>query len=318
MFELLVSGDAVVPDHDAALRQCQQEWLLPDQRPQWTVESPALGAKWTFARVQADRRAAPTALEVLGVPFKAPAPAERGVGYAFIPEIAAAQGTRPSRTHSTVLSTTDLDAVAARLAAAGAKFRLDQPDGIFPFPRLWVGFSPSGGELYDPSADAGLHLEVIPHEPLLMPALDAEFVPPLPARGLPVNVVARTIVLPDVNAALHTLDANLGWRPSSDATAPDGTRRARFAFPYPRSAALELVEPAFGSAEADFLDQWGPGPFSSRIAVRDLDALEERLAVAGIRCTYLPAAQPGEPKRLLRPAEWRLGTALEFVESADT
>jgi hypothetical protein len=317
MFELLVSGDAVAPDHDAALRLCQQEWGLPEQRPTWTVESPGLGAKWTFARVQSDRRAAPTALEILGVPFHRPAPHERSATYAFIPEIAAAQGQRPSRNHSTVLSTYDIGAVAARLAAAGASYRLDPPDEFFPFPRLWMGFSAGGGETYDPGADGGLRLEVIPHEPLRMPSVPDDFVAEPVEPGSPVRVLARTVLVADLDGVLATLAANLDWSPSSETIAADGTRRVRFAFPYPRSAVLELVEPTAESHEGEFLRRWGPGPFSTRIAVRDLARFQRRLTAAGVSCAQLPPAQPGESERLLRRASWELGTALEFVADSD-
>lgn len=317
MFEYLVSGDAIAPDHDAALRQCQQEWGLPEQRSHWTVEMPGLGAKWTFARIQADRRAAPTALEILGVPFRRPAAAERRPGYAFMPEIAASQGDRPARNHSTVLSTNDMEAVADRLSSAGARFRRDDADEFLPFSRLWLGFSQSGGEVYDPSADAGLRIEIIPHDKLLMPEPDNTFVPPLPEPGSPVRMVARTLLVPELDAALTTLDRNLGWQASSDSTGEDRTRRVRFSFPYPRSADLELVAPGPGTVEDAFLQQWGPGPFSSRIAVRGLGLIEQRLVGAGVTPSRLPPARPGEADRLLRPAEWVLGTALEFVENED-
>src|ERR1035437_4283982 len=97
MFELLVSGDAVAPDHDIAVARCQEEWGLPTVHPNWTSAPQGAGGKWSFARLQRDRRLAPTALEILGIPYLPPAPDQRPPGYAYLPEIAASQGERPVR-----------------------------------------------------------------------------------------------------------------------------------------------------------------------------------------------------------------------------
>jgi hypothetical protein len=44
-FELLVSGDAVVPDHDTAVAQCRDEWGLPPVDPRWTAAPPGRRGK---------------------------------------------------------------------------------------------------------------------------------------------------------------------------------------------------------------------------------------------------------------------------------
>lgn len=315
MFELLVSGDAVVPDYDVAVARCQDEWGLPPVHPNWVSAPPGAGGKWCFARLQRDRRLAPTALEILGIPYHPPTPDERPAGYAYLPEIAASQGSRPVRNHSTVVSAIDVRPIAERIGAAGGECRLDPPDATLPFPRLWVGFSPDRPDSYEPSTDGGIRLEVIPHAPLAMPDPDPGTTWPALVAGAPRRVVARTILVDDLDATLGALDRNLGWAPDSLVTADDGVRRACFSFPYPRSATLELAQPeGGGSEEATFLAAWGPGPFSIRIAVNGMSALEERMAVAGVPHRRLPPATPGGQLRLFRPPERDLGTAFEFVD----
>ncbi len=317
MFELLVSGDAVVPDHDVAIARCQEEWGLPAVHPNWTVAPPGAGAKYSFARIQRDRRQAPTALEILGIPYLVSASDPEPPGYAYLPEIAASQGDRPVRNHSTVISALDVRAVAARLAAAGGKFRLDEPDANLPFPRLWIGYSDRHPGEYDPTTDGGLRLEVIPHQSLVMP--DPNSTPdstpaPLDA-GTPVRMVARTLLVADLDATLAALEAGLGWRPGTVVDSEDGVRRARFSFSYPSSALLELAQPdGRSSVEGEFLATWGPGPFSVRIAVNENEALQRRFQSRDVPHQLLSPAGPGEAPRLFRPAERALGTAFEFIE----
>jgi hypothetical protein len=315
MFELLVSGDAVVADHDMAVARCQEEWALPAVHRNWTSAPPGAGSKWSFARLQRDRRLAPTAFEILGIPYDAPGPDERPEGYAYLPEIAEAQGDRPVRNHSTVVSTLDLDEVVARLTATGGEFRLDPPHAQMPFPRLWIGFSDAHPDRYDPATDGGLRLEVLPHAPLGMP--DPVPAPePVPLEpGAPVRIVARTVLVTELDAVLLTLATNFDWHPATDRKGDDGVRRARFSFPYPGSALLEIAEPDRTSVEGKFLGAWGPGPFSVRIAVNGLAARQDRFAAAGVPHELLPPAGAGEAPRLLRPADRALGTAFEFVEA---
>jgi len=314
VFEFLVSADAVVPDYDAAVARCQAEWGLPDVHPNWVSAPQGMGAKWCFARLQRDRRLAPTALEILGIPYQPTTADTRPEGYAFLPEIAVAQGDRPARNHSTVVAAVDLDSVVDRVEAAGGEYRLDGPDGNLAFPRLWIGFTPDRPDVYRPWTDGGIRLEVIPYQPLMMPEAEAEATAAELPGEAPVRITARTILIEDLDAALAALTANLGWEPSVVSEGPGRIRRARFSFPYPRSADLELVQPpAEGSAEAAFLAEWGPGPFSIRVAMGDMDAQRRRLALLGVPAEEVAPALPGEPARLLRPAERGTGAAFEFV-----
>jgi hypothetical protein len=315
VFELLVSGDAVVPDYDAAVERCSREWGLPPVHPNWVSAPPGAGGKWCFARLQPDRRLAPTAFEILGIPFHPPAPGDLPDGYAYLPEIAAVQGERPARNHSTVVSATAVEPIAERIHAAGGECRLDGPDAMLPFPRLWVGFSPTRPGEYSPGTDGGLRIEVIPHSALAMPNPDPQPEPVPLAAGAPVRIVARTLVVDDLDGTLSALNTNLGWEPDAVNTGVDGVRRARFEFAYPRSAVLEVAGPEDDSSpEGRFLAQWGTGPFSIRIAVTDLATLEGRYAATGVALERLPEVDANEGPRLYRAAERNIGTALEFVE----
>jgi hypothetical protein len=315
VFELLVSGDAVVADHDYAIAQCQAEWRLPAVHRNWTSAPSGAGAKWSFARLQRDRRLAPTALEILGIPYDPVAPDQRPFGYAYLPEIAAAQGDRPVRNHSTVVSTGNLDATVARLEATGGHFRLDPPKADMPFPRLWVGFSVDDPGVYDPGTDGGLRIEILPHAALAMPDPDVAARPvPLDA-GAPVRIVARTMLVEDLDPVLAAVETHLGWRPTTDREGSDRARRARFEFSYPDSAVLEVVQPQPASEEGKFLASWGPGPFSIRIAVNDVHALQRHLVAEGVPLEELPPIGHGEKHRLFRPPVSALGTAFEFVDN---
>jgi hypothetical protein len=316
LFELLVSGDAVVPDHDVAIARCQEEWGLPPVHPNWTVAPPGAGAKYSFARIQRDRHQAPTALEILGIPYQAGESDPNQAGHAYLPDIAASQGDRPVRNHSTVVSALDVRAVAGQLAVAGGRFRLDEPDANLPFPRLWIGYSERHPGEYDPTTDGGLRLEVIPHQSLLMPDPHTASVRVRLDAGAPVRMVARTLVVADLDATLGALESNLGWRPETVADSEDGIRRARFGFSYPRSALLEVAQPdGPASVEGEFLAEWGPGPFSVRIAVNGIGSLQRRFLTGDVPHQMLPPAEAGETARLYRPPERALGTAFEFIES---
>jgi hypothetical protein len=212
----------------------------------------------------------------------------------------------------------DVEAVAGRMRTTGAPFRLDPPNDVLSFPRLWVGFSSDHPDRYDPAADAGIRIEVIPFDVLRLPT-GLPTAPSPAGGGSPVRIAARTLFVSDLGDALRVLDRNFGFAPAGPVIkSQDGLRRARMPFPHINSAEVELVEVGAGATgpEADFGAEWGPGPWSVRIEVDDLDALVKRFDGRGIPWHRLPPAEPGGPERVLRPAEWDLGTAFEFVELA--
>ncbi|MDO8732688.1 MAG: hypothetical protein Q7L55_08995 [Actinomycetota bacterium] len=314
-FELLASGDTVAPDHDVAMDMCHREWGLPEQKESWIVSCPPLGAKWTYARVNLSRQEAPTFLNILGVPFHAPARNERPSGYAFLPEIAAAQGIRPARNHATVVASRNIDGLAQRLQEAGVKFRYDPPDDNLAIARIWVGFTEGMEDSYEPAADAGLRLEVIPYEAVRPPSTAIQPDEAGSVTGAGIRIAARTLLMRNLDLRISTLESIFEWRPQSDHISKDGTRRVRFAFANPKSAVIELVHPARESIEGGFLEEWGEGPFSLRLEVPDVASVQDRLQSCDAPWMWMPPAGPNESSRLLRHPQWQLGTGFEFVPS---
>lgn len=313
MFEILLSADAFVPDHAAAVRIASAELgiRLVDERR--FVRAADQRAEWSFSRVHPDRRVAPTMLEFLA-PLDRDEPVTRASDYAYIPEIAAAQGRRPARLHSTPVGVSDIGALADQLASRGLPFRLDAASALLPFQRLWVGFDSTAPATYRPDADGGVHLEFVPFDVLGLP-------PAVPltrldvADGAPVRISARTLIVDDISDTLHRLDTNFGWCPGDAVSRQsDGTLRARLDFSYPRSAVIELIQPGCDASgyEADFARRYGAGACAIRFEVIGLEHVRERLESLGSEIWEAQGVDGRQ--RLVRPADAALGTAFEFAE----
>lgn len=136
------------------------------------------------------------------------------------------------------------------------------------------------------------------------------------ADGAAVRILARTLVVDDLSKTVGLYERNFGWEPvGPPSRGADGVLRARFQPTYPRGAALELLEPepSVASYEADFARAYGHGACSIRFAVHNLATARERLSSLGV--TRVEAhALDGGGSRLIRPAEYALGTAFELVE----
>ncbi|MPN38871.1 hypothetical protein SDC9_186396 [bioreactor metagenome] len=102
---------------------------------------------------------------------------------------------RPMITHSVVLALhgPKFDTFVERLMRRGLDFRMAQRTPEMPFDRLWLGATPERPR-YQPTVDGGLCIEVMPMEPLQMPA-ETFAVPPAQPRdvkpGDMVRVTAR-------------------------------------------------------------------------------------------------------------------------------
>jgi hypothetical protein len=125
-----------------------------------------------------------------------------------------------------------------------------------------------------------------------------------------VRIVAREHLVEDLDETLRILERNLRWVPVS-VDERDGARRAVLPFLAPRSARLELVEPTGPGAVAEAYEEVGPGAWTVRISVVDVDAKAEDLAARGTPCTI----EDG----VLRPdREHTLHVPFEFVASPGT
>jgi hypothetical protein len=148
-----------------------------------------------------------------------------------------------------------------------------------------------------------------------MPPVDTEPTPNALDEGAPVRLIARTILVDDLEGVIDVLDTHLGWVPNTVRSGSDGVRRACFEFAYPGSAILEVIQPSKPGVEADLLAAWGPGPFSVRIAVNGLDLLRNRFRSKDIPHLDLPPVAGTTSPRLYRPPIFELGTAFEFIDA---
>ena len=200
------------------------------------------------------------------------------------------------------------------------RFRMAQRTADMPFDRMWMGCTPEDPR-YDPSVDGGLCIEVMPIEPLQMPA--DTFASPAPqprdlAAGEMVRVTARGFLVRNLDETLRCCSANLDWEPQDpvEALSQEGYRRATMGFTLPNSASLDIIEATRWNGDAGvYLNSWGPGPYYIRIAVNGLAAKAEDLRSRGTKFTWVEESEAVGGKSLIRidPSELR-GQVFEFEE----
>lgn len=277
MFDVLVSADALVEDVAPTVRALVSDiGFAEPRRSSW--HDFGYGYKAAFLRTQPCPATAPTLVEVI-----APAaPESRGGSVRRIDEqlraYARLQGTRPWKTHGTVVGTSDLDAIIERVRTRGIPHRVEEATPELPFPRLWLGATAADPTAYDPRVDGGVYLELVPPEAYsLYRRPDPDPLGP----GALVRVVRRRHLVADVAATLDALRTALDWPEA--VVVDDGPlgRTAVIRFSVAASAELELLQPASGSALAGFVERHGPGPHATRIGVNGLDEKTRDLAGRG-------------------------------------
>jgi hypothetical protein len=298
--DFLFSADMLVPEPREAVDQMVQSIGLPPPGRGAYVEYPESGWDCVFALVNKAWPVSPSRLEVIG-PKRYPNTPDDNRGQ----RISDVQGDNPCKTHATVLATPDLPALAEHVKSRGVRHWYeeggsDQVD----FDRLWMGLSPDDNNAYEPDADAGLVIEVIPSDsPAFSPKLFQVPAPrpENPTPGQLVRLVSRSFLVDDIEATLNTLSANLLWEPEGEIVDdPEaGYRSVAMSRNYEQGAALRLVQPTdpnclAGSHHA----RWGPTPFTIRLAVHDLGAKRADLTSRGTAFTDLTATAH-EPERLL-------------------
>jgi len=229
---------------------------------------------------------------------------------------------RPILTHATVLALQGdkFDLLMEKLMRRRLPFRMARRTADMPFDRMWLGCTPEDPR-YRPDVDGGLCIEVMPIEPLQLPA-ETFAMPPVqprdPQPGSMVRVVARGFLVRNLDETLRRCSLNLDWEPKGpvEHLPREGYRRASMGFTLPNSATLDIIEATRWNSEAGvYVSTWGPGPWYIRIAVNGLAAKAEDLKQRGTRFTWIEDSESVGGKPLIRvdPEELR-GQLVEFVD----
>ncbi|WP_157845253.1 hypothetical protein [Pseudofrankia saprophytica] len=281
----------LIDDIHAGVETLRSAIGIPQPRPRSYRSGPGIDA--VFCRVHPRYPVAPTFLELVA-PGDAHVPSvasgapesrshETSTTTAVFParEVAQLQGARAVKWHATELAMTDeqIDDLAGHLDRLGVAVGFHPPDRR---DRFYLGGHPASAT-YDPAADTGLFIEATKSGHLGLP--DEAFhapadIPPEASPEAMVRIVAREYLVADLDATLGALERNLRWTPSS-MVEEDGCRRAVMPFRAPRSARLELVQPTGPGRVADRYHQLGPGAWTIRVSVVDLEAKAKDLTQRG-------------------------------------
>jgi hypothetical protein len=278
MYDLMVTVSLLVDSIHVGVDALRRSIGIPEPRPQSYRSAAGLDA--VFCRVHPKYAVAPTFLELVA----AASVDERDGRPGIFPvaQIAARQGDRPIKWHATELAMSDemLADLSAHLNGLGVPHGFVPPDAR---DRFFLG-----GDLrveYDARADAGLVVEALKSAHLGLPAEAFSAPTDIPSDAEPstmVRIVGRDYLVRDLDETLSILERNLRWTPSS-VVDEEGSRRAVMPFATPRSARLELVQPTRSGRVADAYAELGPGAWTVRVSVVDLDAKAADLAQRGTR-----------------------------------
>ena len=318
MFELLMSADMMVDDPDG-MTELLVTKLGIHKHERWRqafADHPYIAH---FLRVHKSLAVAPTRVEPQ-VHLDKPNHGDP-MFHTFLESLRDYQGRhRPMLTHSIVLAThsAKFDTLMEKLMRRGLRFRMAQRTPDMPFDRMWMGCTPEDPR-YDPSVDGGLCIEVMPIEPLQMPAETFAVPAPQPRNPEPgemVRVSARGFIVRNLDETLRRCSANLDWEPQEpvESLSREGYRRATMDFTLPNSASLDIIEATRWNGDAGvYLNSWGPGPYYIRIAVNGLEAKADDLRARGTKFTWVEESEAVGGKPLIRvdPAELR-GQVFEF------
>lgn len=311
--DFLFSADMLVPRPREAVDQMIETIGLPQPGPRAYVDYEDSGWDCVFALVNKAWDVGPTRLEVIG-PKRYPGTPQPSRGQ----NIADVQGTKPCKTHATVIATPDMSALAEHVKRLGLRHWLEPGSGKTSFDRLWMGIA---GEdfTYQPEADAGLIVEVIPSDsnafvPKLFQKTPPEPVDPVP--GQMIRILSRAYIVDDLDQTLKVVSQNLLWEPAHSVVEdPDaGYRYAIMSRNFSQGAALKLVQPTSPATHTGaYHARWGSGAYTIRIAVHDLAAKCDLLRSQGTRFTDV-AATVHEPERVCVDPSFTAEMPFEFVE----
>jgi hypothetical protein len=320
MFELLLSADMMLPDPDG-MTELLVNKLGIYKHERWRQAFDHHPYIAHFLRVHKSLAVAPTRVEPQ-VHLDRPNPGDP-LFHDFLQSLEAYQGKhRPLLTHSIVLAMhgPKFDLFVDKLMRRRLPFRMAQRTEDMPFDRLWIGCTPENPR-YSPEVDGGLCIEVMPVEPLQMPADTFNDPAPQPRElkdGEMVRVTSRGFIVRDLDDTLRRVSKNLDWEPVGqvELLTSEGYRRARMGFTLKNSASLDVIEASKWSSDAGlYVNNWGPGPYYIRIGVNNLKAKAEDLRARGVRFSWVEESEAVGGRSLIKvdPQELR-GQIFEFEE----
>lgn len=320
MFDLLMSADMMLADPDG-MAELLVKKLGIHGHPNWRQAFDGHPYIAHFLRVHKSLAVAPTRVEPQwhldmenhGDPMF----------HDFLESLKDYQGRhRPMITHSIVLALqgAKFDLMMEKLMRRRLRFRMARRTTDMPFDRMWMGCTPEDPH-YQPTVDGGLCIEVMPIEPLQLPADTFAMPAPQPRDPKPgemVRVTARGFLVRNLDETLRCCSSNLDWEPEGpvEHLEREGYRRASMGFTLPNSASLDVIEATRWNGDAGvYLNAWGPGPWYIRIAVNDLAAKAEDLKARGTRFEWVAESEAVGGKPLIRvdPDDLR-GQVFEFEE----
>jgi hypothetical protein len=234
--------------------------------------------------------------------------------------LAALQRDRPLKSHGTPIASSAVDELIDQVRSRGLRHWVQPSMEGFPFLRLWMGITADDLAGYRPDTDGGLMIEVVDTKTLMLPAgvFEAPADDGVDLRAGDMDrTAARCFLVRELDRSLDQVAETFAWEPElGPERGDDGSRRARLGFKLAQSARIELLEPATDSDAGRFLDAWGPGVWSVRVGVRDLDAKAGDLRSRGTRFTTVRTGFE-QPHTVLRvDTEATPGCLFEFAEAA--
>jgi Glyoxalase/Bleomycin resistance protein/Dioxygenase superfamily len=282
MFDFLVSADMLVDDFAPAVAGLQARLGFGEAKAAWYGGGNGTGFEVVFLRTHPRLQGSPTRLEIMAARSLDPAvPAPRTLPH--MPGLRAAQDAAPVRTHGTVFAVSDMGDAIERVRRGGFRHWLDAANDLMPHDRLWVGVSEDEKDRWVPGDDGGLLVELVETQsiPGVMESATEPAPPFDPGPAGMTRIAARRWLVPDVDASIERLHATFDCVTGAVGHTVAGSRTAPIVCAHPRSAQVDLMEPAARSTGAALVAAHGPLPWTIVIEVDDLAAKADDLDARG-------------------------------------
>jgi hypothetical protein len=282
MFDFLVSADLLVDDFERSVSDLRTRLGFDEPKPTWFAGGDGQGFEVVFLRAHARLQASPTRLEIMAARSLDPSvPVPRTLPH--MPGLRRAQEASPVRTHGTVFAVSDMPEAIKRVRRGGYRHWLDAANDLMPYDRLWVGVSDEEKDRWLPGDDGGLLIELVESRSIPGVVESATEAAPLDGGGPGTmrRIAARRWLIPDVAASIARLHATFDCSTGPIERTESGALTAPILCAHPRSARVDLVQPAPRSVEAALVAAHGPLPWAIVIEVDDLDAKAADLDTRG-------------------------------------